>query len=476
VEPRFVSAPFDSRRANLVGPAIAERIIAEVIELGWPVGRLLGSESELIDQYGISRAVLREAVRLLEHQRVAVMRRGPGGGLIVDEPDIGTVINAVIVYLLRVDATLDEVIDARLVLEELVAELAARRITEADIEPLRATLTQESAGQVSVERLLHSALAELTANPVLELFVDILTRVGDYFTVGDAALTPDLQKEASRAHRRISEAVLAKDPGLARSRMRKHLLAEADIVRRHASTVQRLPATAALDGAVGNKRAEALARRIFTDILQAGLSAGAFVGSEASLMAKHTASRAVLREALRILGYHQIAEMRRGPGGGLFVAPAESAAITDIIAIYLRRHGVGPAHVVELLTGLELAVVERVSDRLGGDQAKPVAEALSSYLREDEKRGPHPALDWHSLLASLTGNRTLTRLHQVVMRLGWLFFSRTAETDPAVAQLSEPSTVEPVHTAITEALLAGDKELAMMRMRAHLTPLGSTAT
>ena len=464
-----VGAPFDSRRAQLVGPAVAEQIVADVIELGWPVGQVLGSENELLDRYGISRAVLREAVRLVEHQRVARMRRGPGGGLVIDEPDISTVINAVILHLLRVDATLADVIDTRLVLEEIVAESAAERATEADIEPIRQTLGDEAVDDWKHDRLLHAALASLTANPVLDLFVDILTRVADFFDVGPGVLSPRLRAEVKKAHEQIAQAVLTNNPGLARVRMRRHLLAEAEFVEKHDGGFQRLPAAAALQAAAGDKRAEAVAREIFARILQTEQPPGSFIGSEASLMAEYSASRAVVREAVRILDYHHIAIMRRGPGGGLFVAAPDPSAVTDIIAIFLRRRGVGPNHVIEMLTGLELAVVERVAARLAGEDGD-VSARVRACLEKGPAGGPNPGLDWHSLLASLTGNSTLELLHRVVMRLGWLFFSRLAEVDPAVRQLSEPAAVDPVHQGITDALLAGDKELAMMRMRAHRSP------
>jgi DNA-binding FadR family transcriptional regulator len=466
VESHTIAAPFDFRRAKLAGPTVAEQIVSDVIEMGWPVGSLLGSEAELLNRYGISRAVLREAVRLLEHQHVARMRRGPGGGLVVDEPDIHTVIDTVILHLLRVDATLAEVIDTRLVLEELVAELAAQRATEADIAPIRQTLATEAAGEWVHDRLLHSALASLTANPVLDLFVDILTHVGDFFDLTGVTLSPRLRKKAEQAHEQIAQAVLSKNPGLARARMRRHLLAEADLISRYAATVQRLPAAAALRGDAGDKRGEGVARAIFASVLEARQAPGAFIGSEASLMAEYSASRAVLREAVRILNHHQIATMRRGPGGGLYVAAPDSSPVTDIVAIYLRRRGVGPDHVVELLTGLELAVVERAADRLAGADAEVVRAPLRAYLEGGPAGGPHPGLDWHSLLASLTDNSTLELLHRVVMRLGWLFFSRLTETDPN-RQLSEAASADQAHRAITEALLAGDKELAMMRMRAH---------
>lgn len=126
----MIAPRIDSRQAKLAGRA-AEQIVADVIELGWPVGQVLGSEAELLERYGVSRAVLREAVRLVEHQRVARMRRGTGGGLVIDEPDIDAVIGPAIIYLLRVDATLDQIFDTRILLEELAAELASQRAARA---------------------------------------------------------------------------------------------------------------------------------------------------------------------------------------------------------------------------------------------------------------------------------------------------------------------------------------------------------
>ena len=91
MNPELIAPRVDSRRAKLAGRA-AEQIVNDVVELGWPVGEVLGSETELLERYGVSRAVLREAIRLIEHQRVARMRRGTGGGLVIDEPDVDAVI------------------------------------------------------------------------------------------------------------------------------------------------------------------------------------------------------------------------------------------------------------------------------------------------------------------------------------------------------------------------------------------------
>ena len=66
---------------------VADRILGDIAEEGWPEGEVVGSEAELLERYGVSRAVFREAVRLLEHLQVARMRRGPGGGLVVLDAD-----------------------------------------------------------------------------------------------------------------------------------------------------------------------------------------------------------------------------------------------------------------------------------------------------------------------------------------------------------------------------------------------------
>src|SRR5262249_29752956 len=95
---RHRSAPrsrYSQKRAELV----AREIELEILERGWCVGESLGSEPELLARFGVSRSVFREAVRLLEHDDVARMRQGPGGGLVVTEPDAGTVARAAALLL-----------------------------------------------------------------------------------------------------------------------------------------------------------------------------------------------------------------------------------------------------------------------------------------------------------------------------------------------------------------------------------------
>ena len=138
---------------------VADLIVEDVMALGWPVGEVLGSETDLLERYHVSRAVFREAVRLVEHQQVARTRRGPGGGLVISEPTVGAVGDAVVLYLHRVDATLDEIFEARIILEELACELAAERTDESDLAALRRFADGAPIGPGSDPRELHALVA-----------------------------------------------------------------------------------------------------------------------------------------------------------------------------------------------------------------------------------------------------------------------------------------------------------------------------
>ena len=134
----------------------------------------------LQQRYEVSRSVLREAVRLVEHHQVARMRRGPNGGLLICEPDAGPATRAVVIYLEFLGTTLDNLLNARLVFEPLAAALAAENIDEAGIGRLRAVLRAEGRWQPGLPAPhdeFHIALAEQSKNPVLQLFIDVLMRL-----------------------------------------------------------------------------------------------------------------------------------------------------------------------------------------------------------------------------------------------------------------------------------------------------------
>ena len=464
---RTMSAPTEPE--SKLAASIARRILTDVVDRGWPVGEVLGSQTELIERYGVSRAVFREAVRLVENQEVAFMRRGPGGGLVVTEPTVDAIIDAAVLYLHRTNTRLTEVFEARIVLEVIAAELATERLTEAGGTELRAL---EAAG-VRDHRALHSRLAALAGNPALELFVDILNRVAFLYFRDGSSLGEGTLSASRHAHARITEAVLDHDADAAGRRMRRHLEAESAFLQNRKLSRQFLPRSVALGGGVSNKRAEDVARAILQDVVADDLPPGTLLGSQASLIEKYGASRAVFREALRLLEHHQVATMRRGPGGGLFVSAPSVRGVSDVVGVYLARRDISMADLVELRIRVELAQVALAVDRAHDDSGGAESELHSALEHEDKLSldefadGGH---DLHAVIAGLARNRALELVSLVLIGLMRLHqVEDVSDEERAVAALE----VSKAHGAIADAITTGDGELASRRMRRHLEAIGS---
>jgi DNA-binding FadR family transcriptional regulator len=444
---------------------VASQIVDDVVARGWPVGTVLGSSDDFLERYDISRAVFREAVRLLEHQQVARTRRGPGGGLLVVEPSVDAITDAAVLYLLRVDARLDEVFEARLVLEEIVAELAPARIDRAGCVALRDLVAAEEAGAVTDRQALHSLLAALTGNPALELFVDILNRVSALY-LRDRSSVEAVSTRTKHAHQEIAEAVTAGDEPRARRLMRDHLDDEVANLQRKRAMRQVLPSGVVMGGPAGKKRAEQVAREIFHSVVSGRLEPGHLLGSEPELIERYGVSRAVFREAVRLLEHQQIATMRRGPGGGLFVAAPSPAAVSDVVALYLARQGAGIAALAELRVRVEVEILDLVIDRL--DAAGTAVLNQAAELEESDQQADVAIHNLHAAIAGLSRNRALELIVLVLIRL-----TRFHQYRPLSAREEDEirREVNRTHLGIARAIQSHDRDLARRRMRRHLEVL-----
>jgi DNA-binding FadR family transcriptional regulator len=447
---------------------VADRMIEDVMALGWPVGAVLGSEAELVERYAVSRAVLREAVRLVEHQQVARTRRGPGGGLVVSEPTIGAVVEAVVLYLHRVDARLDEVVEARLVLEDIATRLAASRADEGDREELR-RFAEGKETDLYDPRALHNLVAQASKNAALELFVEVLDETTKLYSSTWKRVGKRITVDTGHVHSLIAESVLAGDAERAARRMRKHLEAEAAYMRRRRTTRQLLPNGAVLGGATNGKLAEAVARRITHALVASDLAPGDLIGSEADLIEREGVSRAVLREAVRLLEHHGVARMRRGPGGGLFAVAPNPYAVTDVAAVYLARQGMRIADVVELRSGVEVALAKMASSRADEAAQQGIMAALDREAEATPAQRSEVVHDLHAAIARAAGNRALELVALVLIRLSRLYQS---ERLPPSQRKDIEVEIHRAHRGIARAIEAGDSPQSARRLKGHLEALG----
>jgi DNA-binding FadR family transcriptional regulator len=205
---------------------VARQLEDEISSLGWPVGQVLGSETELIERLGISRAVFREAVRLLEHHYVATMRRGPGGGLVVTAPLPSAAARVTALTLEYMGATVQDLLEARSALELKCVELATARIDEEGVRLLRETCEAEAEAQAGEHtpgsHNLHRVIAELSGNPTFVVFLEVLTTLTSHAMNSDAQDSTVIP-QVRHAHDKIAEAMISGDAAVARHRMQAHL-------------------------------------------------------------------------------------------------------------------------------------------------------------------------------------------------------------------------------------------------------------
>lgn len=451
---------------------IARQLEDEIIARGWPVGEALGSEPELQERFGVSRSVLREAVRLLEHHEVGRMMRGRNGGLLVTAPDPGPATRALVIYLEYVGTSMEHLLQARLLLEPLAARLASAAVTEEGIGGLRDALAAEwvrwGERNPRSEDELHVILGRSSGNVVLQLLVDVLIRLTARYARMSRLVPKEDATAKSKNHARhveIVEAVIAGDAATAETSMADHLEKTTNWLIAHRA---RRPAERALRGSpdpsvpAGRKLAEVVADRIHDDIAADGWRVGEVIGSEIDLLHRYEVSRAVLREAVRLLEHHSVAWMRRGPGGGLVVQTPDPTASIHTVALYLDHEGLSPTDLRVVREAIELGCIHAVTV----EGASPeTADRLRTTVERAAERGDSGDL-FHNELADLAGNPVLILFLRIITEL-WSRHSRTERpATPAVAD-----EVRRVHEKILDAVLAGDDGLAQHRMRRHLQAL-----
>lgn len=194
-----------------------------------PPGHKLPSEAELIDEFGVSRTVIREAVTRLRAEGLVETFQGRGSFVLaVPEPTSFTVESATI----RTQHDVLDMVDFRIGVECEAAALAATRMTadaRATVDAALTAFVSAAPGHaVEADFLFHRAVAAASGN---RFYLDLLdslgpmmimlarTRLGDAHSLTDATHVERVRRE----HDDIAAAVVAGDADLARAAMRVHL-------------------------------------------------------------------------------------------------------------------------------------------------------------------------------------------------------------------------------------------------------------
>jgi DNA-binding FadR family transcriptional regulator len=171
---------------------------------------------------------MREALRLLETRGVLTIRSGPAGGPVVRRPRPADLSEALTLMLQFESATFQNVMDARLWLEPIVASGAAPGMPKSAVAEMRrvnqsmADFKGDLEAFSAANRRFHSIIFENCGNIVLQIFSETVITIGDGRAVG-ISYAPAQVQAIAMSHEKIIEAMAVRDPAAAESAMRAHL-------------------------------------------------------------------------------------------------------------------------------------------------------------------------------------------------------------------------------------------------------------
>lgn len=184
-------------------------------------GALLPSEADLVNQYGVSRTVIREAMLIVEAQGLVHVRHGIGTQVTAGGKSAFT--SAMFLMLRRSGCTVRDVFDFRRLIEPEFASAAALRATAADLVQIEEALEGyvEAYGESDPTRAeahhlrFHQAILRATHNPVVEAMIDPLAEMILLSTVPHASgalpYSPSKELLDIEAHREILACIKARD-------------------------------------------------------------------------------------------------------------------------------------------------------------------------------------------------------------------------------------------------------------------------
>jgi GntR family transcriptional regulator, transcriptional repressor for pyruvate dehydrogenase complex len=183
-------------------------------------GAQIGSLNEVAELLGVGIVTVQQAARILEHEGLLAVRRGPGGGYYGTRPDEAALERAFAAYL-RVHGFSNRESHRMLSLLDCEIVPAAARCTDESLREAarglleRVDLCASSEQRVAFETQLRDLLFKMVARPLVELICRVTQRF--YLSSGVPPLFPGKEGvDAWRsARRRILEAILKQDEELA---------------------------------------------------------------------------------------------------------------------------------------------------------------------------------------------------------------------------------------------------------------------
>jgi GntR family transcriptional regulator, transcriptional repressor for pyruvate dehydrogenase complex len=218
------------KASDVLASELRERILnGELVE-----GAPLPAERELVKQTQMSRATVREALRILEVQNLVRVKAGRAGGAFVQRPTTKSMANSVSMLIRGRRIKLADLMQTREALEPFCAELAARNRTEEELAELDRANEAIVDPEADLAQFLqanldwHVGVAVASHNELLTGFMIALSEAIYAGTENAAFVDAEVRTITAKAHRSITAAIRDRDIAAAGRRMRRHVHSYAD--------------------------------------------------------------------------------------------------------------------------------------------------------------------------------------------------------------------------------------------------------
>jgi len=208
-------APWPRRPASLA-TAVIEDLVDRIVSGQFPAGSTLPTEPVLCERFGVSRGVLREAIKALASMRLVRVQQGQGTTALPQSSwDLADPVVLAAVVRHDDDLTiLDHLVEVRRALEARMASAAATHLTTADVAAIdeRLAILEQSVsdpdGYTAADVAFHDAILTASGNLLGRAIITTLT-VEAYRSLRYIGVPTDKDRRLSNvAHRAIRDAVV----------------------------------------------------------------------------------------------------------------------------------------------------------------------------------------------------------------------------------------------------------------------------
>lgn len=223
------------KRGLKVAEAVAQGIVRKIGTERMAPGTPLPPEAQMLEEYGVGRGSLREALRILEVHGLIVLKPGPKGGPIVTGVSPAAFGRMATLYFQAQQMTFRELVEARLVMEPVMARLAAERRDSPKSAELRrvaeGTQVDDESKYLASSSDFHQLVASMSGNGMLNLFSGALSEIFRARVSGLVFPKPR-RTQVRDVHAEIARAIEDGEAEAAERLMREHMEQYANYVKR----------------------------------------------------------------------------------------------------------------------------------------------------------------------------------------------------------------------------------------------------